>query len=94
VVAFDPQVLVVAPCGFDLSRTLIEARVLPSWAGFDALSATRSGRVWAVDGNAYFNRSGPRLVDSAEILAHLFHPQHFAPPACVDASAPPWQRLT
>ncbi len=93
VVAFDPQVLVVAPCGFDLPRTLIEARVMPTWPGFAELSATRAGRVWAVDGNAYFNRSGPRLVDSAEILAHLFHPQHFSAPACVSSSAPPWQWL-
>jgi iron complex transport system substrate-binding protein len=82
VVAFDPEVLIVAPCGFDLARTLAEAQVIPRWPGFADLSATRAGRVWAVDGNAYLNRSGPRLVDSLEILAHLLHPQELPPHRC------------
>lgn len=77
VVEFDPQVIVVMPCGFDIPRTQREAPSLvglPGWAG---LSAVRSGRVFAVDGNAFFNRSGPRLVDSLEILAGLLHPKQF-----------------
>jgi iron complex transport system substrate-binding protein len=93
VVAFDPEVLVVAPCGFDLPRTLIEARDISNWSGFADLSATRARRVWAVDGNAYFNRSGPRLVESLEILAHLFHPQRFGVPASLAGEALPWRRL-
>ena len=57
-------------------------RNVPGWA---TMTAVRTGRVYAVDGNAYLNRSGPRLVDSLEILAHLLHPNLIiAPP---DASA-------
>ena len=79
VVQFDPQVIVVAPCGFDLARTLHEDGSIPEWNSYGALSATQHGRVFALDGNAYLNRSGPRLVDSIEILAHLFHPDLFSP---------------
>lgn len=71
VVAFDPEVVVVMPCGFDLKRTLAEAPTLRTFPGWSEISAVRSGRVYAVDGNAYFNRSGPRLVDSLEILASM-----------------------
>lgn len=78
VIEFDPEVIVVMPCGFDLERTKREAGVLRRRSGWDGLSACRNGRVYAVDGNAYFNRSGPRLVDSLEILAKLIHPSLFA----------------
>lgn len=71
VAAFDPEVIVVMPCGFDLKRTMAEAPTLRSFPGWEKISAVRGGRVFAVDGNAYFNRSGPRLVDSLEILAAL-----------------------
>lgn len=74
VIAFDPQVIVVAPCGFDLARSLHEAQSLTEIPNWTEMSAVRSGQVYVVDGNAYFNRSGPRLVDSLEILAHVFHP--------------------
>ncbi len=80
VVAEDPDVIVVMPCGFDLERTLDEAALLPRLPGWHDLAAVRAGRVYAVDGNAYFNRSGPRMVDSLEILAHLIHPKVFPPP--------------
>lgn len=80
IVEFDPQVIVIMPCGFHVSRAVIEAQVLPARAGLSQLAAVKQGRVFAVDGNAYFNRSGPRLVDSLEILAHLFHPRLFAAP--------------
>jgi iron complex transport system substrate-binding protein len=79
--ACDPEVIVIMPCGFDLQRTLQEWPVLRSLPGFAETSAVRNGRVYAVDGNAYFNRSGPRMVESLEILAHLVHPARFAPPA-------------
>ena len=75
VLAYDPQVIVVSPCGFDLPRTLQEAEAfarLPNWR---QTSAARTGRVYAVDGNSYFNRAGPRIVDSLEILAQLVHPE-------------------
>jgi iron complex transport system substrate-binding protein len=91
IVNYDPQVIVIMPCGFDLERSIVEAQVLPSWPGWPGLSAVREHRVFAVDGNAYFNRSGPRLVDSLEILAHLFHPERFAPPLAEPQRA--WRRL-
>ncbi|HUE71861.1 MAG TPA: cobalamin-binding protein [Pirellulaceae bacterium] len=78
--AANPEVIVVAPCGFDLPRTLVEAETLRHLPGWKELAAVRNRRVWAVDGNAYFNRSGPRIVDSLEILAHVLHPDCFPLP--------------
>lgn len=71
----DPQVLLIAPCGFDLARSVREAQALAALPGFSDLAAVRTGRVWVLDGNAYLNRSGPRLVDSLELVAALLHPQ-------------------
>jgi iron complex transport system substrate-binding protein len=91
IVDYDPQVLVIVPCGFDVERAVVEAQVLAGWPGWSGLTAVREGRVFAADGNAYFNRSGPRLVDSAELLGHLFHSDHFPPPGAEAAHA--WRRL-
>jgi iron complex transport system substrate-binding protein len=82
--SFDPEVIVIMPCGFDLQRTLTEVAALGRLPGWMELTAVRRRRVYAVDGNAYFNRSGPRLVDSLEILAHLIHPEQFASPQLAD----------
>jgi iron complex transport system substrate-binding protein len=72
----DPDVIVVMPCGFDLARTAAEAAViLPALKGWRNLRAVQAGRIAVVDGNRFFNRPGPRLGDSAEILADIFHPQ-------------------
>ncbi len=71
--ASDPDVLVLMPCGFDLDRTCTEADAILAEPRWSELRAVRSGRVYAVDGNQYFNRPGPRLVDSAEMLAEIFH---------------------
>lgn len=75
----DPDVLLVMPCGFDLARTRREAATLAATPGFGELRAVRTGRVALADGNAYFNRPGPRLVESLEILAEIAHPDVFAP---------------
>jgi iron complex transport system substrate-binding protein len=91
IVAFDPEVIVVAPCGFDLPRSLEEAASLPALPAWKNLSAVRNRRVYVADGNAYFNRSGPRLVDSLEILAHLLHPERVSPPTWSHNQSPPWQ---
>jgi len=73
----DPEILVAMPCGFDLERTRQELPLLsnrPDWA---KLRAVKNRRVYCVDGNQYFNRPGPRLVESLEILAEMFHPEMF-----------------
>jgi iron complex transport system substrate-binding protein len=72
--AADPDVIVVAPCGYDLKRCLQELPLLEAKPGWTALQAVRNGRVYFADGNAYFNRPGPRLADSAEMLAEMLHP--------------------
>jgi iron complex transport system substrate-binding protein len=77
VAAFDPQVIIVAPCGFDLPRTLHEAIQLPRVPVWQRLTAVQSGRVFAIDGNALLNRSGPRLIETLEVLAQLIQPQFF-----------------
>ncbi len=73
-----PDVVLVKPCGFALERTLVEADVLRELLRDMPWPAVRDGRVWLADGNAYFNRPGPRLVESAEILAACIHPTEFA----------------
>jgi iron complex transport system substrate-binding protein len=77
--AADPDVIVVMPCGFDLARTRQEMAPLVTTPGWSALRAVREGRVFLTDGNQYFNRPGPRLVESLEILAQIVHPDVFAP---------------
>lgn len=74
VLDWAPEVLILACCGLDLPRTALELKRLRAYPGFAELPCARSGRMHAVDGDALFSRSGPRLVDSLEILAHLLHP--------------------
>lgn len=73
----DPDLIAVMPCGFDISRTRAEMPALAAQPGWRDLTAVREGRVFLTDGNQYFNRPGPRVVESAEILAELLHPDHF-----------------
>ena len=69
--AADPDVLVLSPCGFTLERTLQELPLLQQHPSWGSLQAVQQGRVYAIDGNNYLNRSGPRLVESAELLARV-----------------------
>ncbi|MEW2529272.1 cobalamin-binding protein [Streptomyces sp. NPDC047071] len=71
--AARPDVLLVLPCGFPPERTLRETGLLTRLPGWSELPAVRSGRVWVLDGPAYFNRPGPRVVRGAEVLAHVLH---------------------
>lgn len=71
----DPDFLVAMPCGFDLARTRHELSVLAAQDGWNSLSAVRQGRVAAGDANRFFTRPGPRLVESARMLAEMLHPQ-------------------
>ncbi|MEQ8588007.1 MAG: ABC transporter substrate-binding protein [Thalassobaculaceae bacterium] len=73
----DPDGLIFMPCGFDLARTLEEAAPFLARPTVARMRAIREGRIWAVDGNAYFNRPGPRLVTSLEILAEILNPGAF-----------------
>jgi iron complex transport system substrate-binding protein len=75
----DPDVILLLPCGFDIPRTLEEMPVLTGKDGWAGLQAVRAGRVYVLDGNQYFNRPGPRLVESLEILCEVLHPGGFAP---------------
>lgn len=76
--AWQPEVLVLACCGFDEARSAAEADALMRLPGFAELPAVRHGRVWAVDGVRHFSRPGPRLVDSLEWLAGVLHPSRVA----------------
>ena len=75
----DPDVIVVAPCGFGVERTLAEMPTLAGQPGWGDLAAVRAGRVYVADGNLYFNRSGPLLFDTPDILAEILHPAAFPP---------------
>ena len=74
----DPDAIIVIPCGFDLARTRAEAETLRALPGWSDLKAVRNGRVAVADGHHYFNRPGPRLVESLEILAEVIHPADFS----------------
>ena len=75
--AADPDVIAILPCGFDIERTCREMPPLATHPGWPELTAVRNGRVFVTDGNQYFNRPGPRVVESAEILAEILHPERF-----------------
>ena len=74
---WDPEVLVLMPCGFHLEKVVQESGKLRLYPGWEQLSAVRNNRVFAVDANAYFARPGPRVIDGTELLAHLIHPADF-----------------
>ncbi|MFE6844843.1 cobalamin-binding protein [Streptomyces sp. NPDC057686] len=71
--AARPDVVLLLPCGFSPQRTLRERELLTSLPGWAGLPAVRAGEVWVLDGPAYFNRPGPRVVRGAEVLAHVLH---------------------
>ncbi len=87
VLVADPDVLVLAPCGFAIDRTLREMHLFAARPGFRDMKATQAGRVFVADGNLYFNRSGPSVFDTPEILAEMLHPDIFAP----DHEGAAWQ---
>ena len=77
IVVADPDVLLVHPCGFDMARTLQEMPLLEHRPGWRDLKAVQRDRIFVADGNQYFNRPGPRIVESLEMLAEIFHPELF-----------------
>jgi len=89
---YDPHVLIVAACGFDVRRTMAEAQLLAELPGWQELRAVRDGRVWALDGDVHLNCPCPGVVDTLELLGHLLHPQRLAAPQQVRAET--WQPFT
>ena len=83
-----PETLVAAPCGFELEQTVGNFDEIADREGWETLPAVERGRAYAADGHNYFNRPGPRLVDTAEILACALHPEEFGTPPA-DAVATP-----
>lgn len=73
----DPDVVLVTPCGFDIKRTMSEMHLLMDNPEFAALSCVKNKRVYVADGNQYFNRPGPRIVESLEMLAEMLYPDDF-----------------
>ncbi len=73
----DPDAIVILPCGFDLARTRAELSPLLERPGWPELRAVRGRRVFLADGNRHFNRPGPRIAESCEILAEMLHPERF-----------------
>jgi iron complex transport system substrate-binding protein len=90
IVEWAPEVLIIMPCGFNLEQTMKQIWSVfgnnPSSPFFE-LPAVKNGRVYAVDANSFFARPGPRVVEGAELLAHLIHPELF-----VDPPSPTWTR--
>ena len=78
IAAADPDVIFVFPCGISLARLENETELLTGRDGWSSLSAVRAGRVYLAEGNQYFNRPGPRLCETLEILAEALHPAAFA----------------
>lgn len=73
----DPEVIIIAPCGFDLERTRQELPALTSLPEWHLLRAVRENRVYLADGNQFFNRPGPRVAETQEICAEILHPDLF-----------------
>jgi iron complex transport system substrate-binding protein len=73
----QPEMIVLALCGYNSERARVDYQSLKKFPGFDSLPAARDRRVHIVDGNAYFSRPGPRIVDSLELLAGILHPDEF-----------------
>lgn len=73
----DPDIIVLIPCGFSVERTLKEINLMLELPGWKELKAVQENRLYIADGNQYFNRSGPRITDSIEIMAEIINPKQF-----------------
>src|ERR1700761_2505251 len=73
----DPDIIIVMPCGFAIERTMKEVDLLLQLPGFAEMKAVKNNRLYIADGNQYFNRPGPRIVNSVEILAEIINPKQF-----------------
>jgi iron complex transport system substrate-binding protein len=87
VVDSRPDVILLMPCGFDVRRTAKESTPLRRREGWNDLPAVKAGNVYALNGNAYFSRPGPRLINGLEILARIIHPEQTAQDISLSAAA-------
>lgn len=78
ILAQQPEIIVLMPCGYGLARNIEVWNSTHLPEGWEQLPAVQAGQVYAVDANGYFSRSGPRLADGVALLARLFHPERFA----------------
>ena len=81
--AYRPEVLVITPCGFPIPQSQMDLPQLMAHPLWQTLPAVQKNRVYVADGNAYYNRPGPRIAESAEILAEMLHPE-----ACAGMAVP------
>jgi iron complex transport system substrate-binding protein len=77
VVDYQPEIIVLSPCGFDLEGVVDQLHELTSYHGWDQIPAFKTGNIFAVNASAYFSRPGPRIVKGLELLAHIIHPEIF-----------------
>jgi iron complex transport system substrate-binding protein len=85
----DPDVLVLSPCGFSIERTLQDIAILQEHPAWQSLRAVKNRRVYTIDGNQYLNRSGPRLVESAELLGRVIWGEQLG----VEVDAKGWKHI-
>ena len=78
VVASQPEIIIMMPCGFDVKRALEDLPIMTAKPGWETLPAAKNNRVYVVDAGAYTSRSGPRLVTGLEIMAEMIHPELFS----------------
>jgi len=77
IVETDPEIILVTPCGFDIPRTMEEMHLIVANPGYGSLQAVKNHRLFVADGNQYFNRPGPRVIEALEMLAEMIHPEQF-----------------
>src|SRR5438445_270777 len=75
---FDPDLIVLMPCGFDVKRTILEYEKLASNSKWKMLKAVQNNEIYAVNANEYFSKPGPRTITGLEILAKILHPEIYA----------------
>ena len=78
VIASQPEIIMLMPCGFDLKRALEDVPLLLKLEGWDSLPAVRNDQVFIIDADAYTSRLGPRLLTGLEIMAEIIHPEMFS----------------
>ncbi len=78
VVASQPEIIIMMPCGFDVKRALEDMPIMTAKPGWETLPSVKNNRVYVVDAGAYTSRSGPRLVTGLEIMAEMIHPELFS----------------